>query len=109
MAVNADRTYIGRDGGLVPGAGAFVAALERAANRPPDVIVGKPSPAILHQAARSIGCPPDECLYVGDNAESDIAGAHAAGMYALLVLTGVTREPDPRADHVLPSVADLLS
>lgn len=110
VAVNVDRTYVGADGGLVPGAGVFVAALERGAGRPPDVVVGKPSITLLLEAAHSIGLPPAECLYTGDNLEADVAGAHAAGMDALLVLTGVatgTEAPADPPDHTLPSVADL--
>ena len=110
VAVNADRTYVGPDGGLVPGAGVFVAALERAVGRPADVIVGKPSVTMLLQAAASVGCSPADCLYVGDNPEADVGGAHAAGMDALLVLTGVVSEVGELADppeHVLPGVADL--
>ncbi|MDQ3809217.1 MAG: HAD-IIA family hydrolase [Chloroflexota bacterium] len=110
VAINVDRMYVGADGGLIPGAGVFVAALERAVGRPPDVIIGKPSVRLLHEAAESISEPPDMCLYVGDNPEADVAGAHAAGMDALLVLTGVATAaeecPDP-PEYVLPSVADL--
>jgi HAD superfamily hydrolase (TIGR01450 family) len=110
VAVNADRMYIGPDGGLIPGAGVWVAGLERAVGRPPDVVVGKPSVTLLLQAAESIGRPPADCLYVGDNPEADIGGAHAASMDALLVLTGVAAGadecPEP-PEHVLPSVADL--
>jgi HAD superfamily hydrolase (TIGR01450 family) len=111
VAINIDRTYIGEDGGLVPGCGVFVAALERGAARGPDVVVGKPSTTLLHEAAESVGCPPSECLYVGDNLEADVAGAHAAGMDALLVLTGVASTAEGWADqpeHVLASVADLI-
>jgi glycerol 3-phosphatase-2 len=110
VAVNVDRTYVGSDGGLVPGAGVFVAALERGASRPPDVVVGKPSITLLLEAAHSIGQPPADCLYTGDNLEADVAGAHAAGMHALLVLTGVASGTEDAADppeYVLPSVADL--
>src|SRR5579859_5164953 len=63
VAVNVDRTYVGAEGGLVPGAGVFVAALERAVGRPPDVIVGKPSSTLLLEAAHSIGQRPADCLY----------------------------------------------
>jgi HAD superfamily hydrolase (TIGR01450 family) len=112
VAINVDRTYVGEDGGLVPGAGVFVAALERAVSRPPDVVVGKPSITLLHEAAESIGQLPAACLYVGDNPEADIVGAHAAGMDAALVLTGVTSAADDDSadppEHVLPSVADLI-
>jgi HAD superfamily hydrolase (TIGR01450 family) len=110
VAVNVDRTYVGADGGLVPGAGVFVAALERGASRPPDVIVGKPSVTLLLEAAHSVGQLPADCLYAGDNLEADVAGAHAAGMDALLVLTGVASGAEAFHDppeHVLPSVADL--
>jgi HAD superfamily hydrolase (TIGR01450 family) len=111
VAINVDRTYVGPDGGLVPGCGVFVAALERAVSRPPDVVVGKPSVTLLHEAAASIGEPPMACLYAGDNPEADIAGAHAAGMDALLVLTGVASGLDgghEPPEFVLPSVADLV-
>ncbi|TME24936.1 MAG: HAD-IIA family hydrolase [Chloroflexi bacterium] len=111
VTVNMDRTYVGADGDLVPGCGVFAAALERAVGRPPDVIVGKPSITLLCEAADSVGQPADQCLYVGDNPEADVGGAHAAGMHALLVLTGVASSADESVDdppeHVLPSVADL--
>jgi 4-nitrophenyl phosphatase len=111
VAINVDRTYIGEDGGLVPGCGVFVAALERAVGRGPDVIVGKPSVTLLHEAADSVGCAPSSCLYIGDNPEADVVGAHAAGMDALLVLTGVATGVDEGVEppeFVLPSVADLM-
>ena len=110
VTVNMDRAYVGPDGDLVPGCGVFAAALERATGRAPDVVVGKPSITLLCEAAESVGQPAAECLYVGDNPEVDVQGAHAAGMAAMLVLSGVATSanecPDP-PDHVLPSVADL--
>ena len=110
VVVNMDRAYVGPDGGLVPGCGVFATALEVAAGRPPDVVVGKPSIALLCEAAGSIGLAPETCIYVGDNPESDIAGAHAAGMDALLVLSGVAASLDEARDppeYVLSSVAAL--
>jgi HAD superfamily hydrolase (TIGR01450 family) len=112
VTVNVDRTYIGADGDLVPGCGVFAAALERAVGRPPDVVVGKPSITLLCEAAQSVGVEPSDCLYVGDNPEADIGGAHAAGMHALLVLTGVASSASEVSDapeHVLASVADLAA
>jgi HAD superfamily hydrolase (TIGR01450 family) len=110
VTVNMDRTYVGADGDLVPGCGAFTAALQYAVGRPPDVVVGKPSITLLCEAAASVGAPASECLYVGDNPEVDVVGAHSAGMSALLVLTGVAKsaaECSEAPEHVLPSVADL--
>ncbi len=111
IAVNLDRRYLGRDG-PIPGAGAFVAALERASGRSPDVVVGKPSVTIVHEAVASVGCAPEACLFVGDNLDADVGAAHAAGLDALLVLSGVTDERELgqsglSVEHVLPSVAEL--
>jgi HAD superfamily hydrolase (TIGR01450 family) len=110
VTVNMDRIYVGADGELVPGCGAFAEALAYAAGRAPDVVVGKPSITLLCEAADSVGEPASACLYVGDNPEADVGGAHAAGMDALLVLSGVARSADECPDtpeHILPSVADL--
>lgn len=111
VAVNVDRYYLGTDG-LIPGAGAAAAPLERAAGRPPDVVVGKPSITIVEEAVASVGFAPPECLFVGDNLEADVVAAHTAGLPALLVLTGVTTRAELEAsgvavEHVLDSVAEL--
>jgi 5'-nucleotidase len=110
VTVNMDRTYVGADGDLVPGCGVFADALEYATGRAPDVVVGKPSINLLCEAASSVSTSAGECLYVGDNPEADIGGAHAAGMSAMLVLTGVASSAEglqQQPEHVLPSVADL--
>ena len=51
----------------------------------------KPSPDAFRTLAGEMGVAPDECLFVGDNAEHDVAGARAAGMYTLLI--------DRRGEH----------
>lgn len=40
----------------------------------------KPEAALFQRAAERLGVPPGRCLFVGDNPEADILGAHAAGM-----------------------------
>jgi HAD superfamily hydrolase (TIGR01450 family) len=111
VAVNVDRHYLGVDG-LVPGAGVAAACLEWATGRRPDVIVGKPSTLIVEEAVASVGAAPSECLFVGDNLEADVVAAHAAGLRALLVFTGVTTREQLEAsgvavEHVLESVAGI--
>src|SRR5699024_9455236 len=49
---------------------------------------GKPQAASLRMAAEAAGSR--RPLVVGDRLETDIAGAHAAGMDSLLVLSGVS-------------------
>jgi putative hydrolase of the HAD superfamily len=45
----------------------------------------KPDPAIFVSALELAGCEPAEALHVGDTREEDVAGAHAAGIRALLL------------------------
>jgi HAD superfamily hydrolase (TIGR01450 family) len=90
IATNADMT-LPSERGLLPGNGAMIAALRAATDAEPHV-VGKPGAAMFHAAmARGTFRAP---LVVGDRLDTDIAGANAAGMPSLLVLTGVST---PRA------------
>ncbi len=45
----------------------------------------KPSPAIFARALRHAGVSPQDCLHVGDSLAEDVAGAHAAGIEAVLL------------------------
>jgi len=91
VATNTDRTLPSPRGPL-PGNGALVAALATALGRGPDLVVGKPEPALFEQAAqRSDSRRP---LVVGDRLDTDIEGARRAGMDSMLVLTGVARPAD---------------
>jgi glycerol-1-phosphatase len=87
VATNTDRTLPSARGPL-PGNGALVAALRTALNRGPDVVVGKPEPALFMAAARRAGA--SRPLVVGDRLDTDIEGAVRAGLDSVLVLTGVT-------------------
>ncbi|WP_245633073.1 HAD-IIA family hydrolase [Luteipulveratus mongoliensis] len=87
VATNTDRT-LPTERGTAPGNGTLVAAVSAAVRSEPEV-VGKPGPAMYELAARRLGAEPRRLLGIGDRLETDIAGAHAAGMPAMLVLTGV--------------------
>ncbi|MEH1102793.1 HAD-IIA family hydrolase [Micromonospora sp. CPCC 205561] len=87
VATNTDRTLPSGRGPL-PGNGALVAALRTALGRDPDVVVGKPEPALFATAARRAG--EGRTLLVGDRLDTDIEGARRAGLDSLLVLTGVS-------------------
>jgi len=47
--------------------------------------VAKPDPEIFLAGARTLGLPPEDCLYVGDLYPVDVVGARAAGMSAVLL------------------------
>jgi HAD superfamily hydrolase (TIGR01450 family) len=86
VATNTDATLPSARGPL-PGNGAMVAAVRLATARDPEV-VGKPAPTLFRSAAERAGARAP--LVVGDRLDTDIAGAVAAGLPSLLVLTGVS-------------------
>jgi putative hydrolase of the HAD superfamily len=61
----------------------------------------KPNPAPFRAALFALGVAPQETLFVGDRPDKDVAGAAAAGMACIRVLTGeYARLPDTVAPLV---------
>jgi HAD superfamily hydrolase (TIGR01458 family) len=91
--------------------GAFVAGLEYAANVEAKVL-GKPSPQYFAAACEALDADPTMTWMVGDDLESDIAGAQGVGMRTVLLRTGKFR-PDvvdasrTRPDGIVSSIAHL--
>jgi hypothetical protein len=73
--------------GEAPGHGVMVDLLERFSGVEA-VVAGKPQRPLLDETVRRVGG--SRPLMVGDRLDTDIEGAHAAGVDSLLVLTGVT-------------------
>ena len=94
VVTNTDRTLPSPRGAL-PGNGALVAALQTTLERDPDLVVGKPEPALFTTAAQRTGAVAP--LVVGDRLDTDIEGAYRAGMDSLLVLTGISDEAAARS------------
>lgn len=88
-----DRTFPMPDGPW-PGTGAVTAAVEYATERTAEM-VGKPDPGIFLTALDRLG--PGRALMIGDRLDSDLAGAHAAGIDAAIVLSGVTTAQEAAA------------
>ena len=109
IALAKNRSFKDDDGALSLDAGAFVTALEFATGREA-LVLGKPSPAFFQAALASMNCAPESAVMVGDDAESDIAGALDAGLAAaVLVRTGKYRRGDETRFSPTPTatVADL--
>jgi ribonucleotide monophosphatase NagD (HAD superfamily) len=90
VATNADSTLPSPRGPL-PGNGSLVAALVSATGRQPHV-VGKPQPELFTAALAVTGGT--RALVIGDRLDTDIAGATAASLPSLLVLSGVSSPAD---------------
>jgi phosphoglycolate/pyridoxal phosphate phosphatase family enzyme len=99
--------------GVIPGGGTIVAAIETASQQKP-LVIGKPSPYILKVLLRKEKIRPKECLLVGDRLDTDVVCGRRAGVWTVIVLTGVTsaeeiaQAPARLKPHwVLNSIADL--
>jgi HAD superfamily hydrolase (TIGR01450 family) len=90
IATNLDAT-LPTPRGQAPGNGAFVDVVRRTTGGAPRV-AGKPFRPLLDEASRRVGA--SRPLMVGDRLDTDLAGARAAGMPGLLVLTGVSAVVD---------------
>jgi arabinose operon protein AraL len=112
FATNGDATCP-MPGGDVPDAGATLAYFQRAANRTPELVAGKPSQVMLEVALERLGVAANRCLITGDRLDTDIRMGHSAGMTTALVLTGVTRREDvfyasPGPDLLLENLGELV-
>ena len=102
IGTNSDRTLPVPEG-LVPGAGAILAALEAATDVRP-LVLGKPEPEIYQLALERLKRMPSETLVVGDRLDTDISGAQKIGCHTALLLSGVTRPDEARNWHPSPDI-----
>ncbi len=95
--------------------GAFLIGLERAAGIEA-TIIGKPEAAMFEGALDELNVPPDAAVMIGDDIDSDVRGAQAAGLSGVLVRTGKFRPqvldspgtvPDLVTDSIVSAVTAL--
>jgi HAD superfamily hydrolase (TIGR01458 family) len=92
VAMGKNRYFMQQDG-LSIDAGAFVTALEYAADTRA-IITGKPDPEFYRNAVNSMACETANTIMIGDDVEADVNGATDVGMTAILVRTGKYRDGD---------------
>ena len=100
VATNLDATYP-VPGGLIPGAGALVAAVATASGRTPEV-AGKPEAPTVELIRTRFG---NSGVVVGDRPSTDGALATALGWPFALVLSGVTAAVAPPGGEAIPDPA----
>lgn len=95
IATNRDPIYP-TERGIRPGAGSVIAAIEVPSGVAP-LVIGKPEPLLLLEAARAVGADARDAVVIGDGLLTDIAAAHAVGARSVLILTGVSSRADAEA------------
>ena len=89
--------------GLVPEAGATLAALQAATGVAPTVI-GKPARPLFDLAVQRLGRRRAETAVLGDRLETDIGGGQQAGLKTVLVTTGIDDERSVRQKGIEPDL-----
>ncbi len=108
VAANDDATYPTHEG-IRPGAGAIVAAIERASGKKA-LVLGKPYEFIYKVLKQMMG--EEEMVVVGDRLDTDIYFAKRFGLKSILVLSGIAKKEDIakskiKPDEIIPSLAHL--
>jgi HAD superfamily hydrolase (TIGR01450 family) len=85
VVANPDLTHPGAGGEPVPETGALLQALLACTGPVPFRLIGKPEPLLFRRALKILGAAVDEALMIGDNLETDAAGAARLGMRCVLV------------------------
>jgi NagD protein len=112
VATNPDRVCPTDQPTVLVDCGAICALLDKATGRGPDLVLGKPDPAMLSGILERHGLGPAQIAMVGDRIYTDILMAHRAEAFGVLVLTGEATRHDaeqanPRPHLVVPSLAEL--
>lgn len=111
IATNPDPIGPSNEGSL-PACGAVAAMISKATGVEP-YFVGKPNPMMMRRALNAIEGHSETTAMIGDRMDTDIVAGMEAGLYTILVLTGVTRRDQIdrfpyRPSLIVESVADLL-
>ncbi len=113
IATNRDATYP-VENGVRPGGGCLVSALETATSQKA-LCVGKPNTYSLKKILQLSGVCPRETALVGDRLETDILMGKRAGVFSVLVLTGISTREEARVcpkrlrpDRIINTLKELV-
>ena len=107
IATNPDRVCPTDQPTVLVDCGSICKCIEHATGRTPDITLGKPDPNMLSGIMVRHGLQADEIAMVGDRIYTDVAMAHNAGAFGVLVLSGETTLDVARAANPQPDLTAL--
>lgn len=112
IATNPDATGPSADG-VLPATGAISALITKATGRHP-YVVGKPNPMMFRSAMNRIGAHSENTAMIGDRMDTDVVAGIEAGLYTILVMTGIADDREIarypfRPTEILAGVHELVS
>ncbi|WP_227775676.1 HAD-IIA family hydrolase [Haladaptatus pallidirubidus] len=90
--------------GMVPDCGSIGALVERATDRKPDRIFGKPNAEMIQHVLDANGYAPEDVVVVGDRLETDVQLAENVGCESVCVLTGDATRADVEQSDIDPTL-----
>ena len=100
VGTNPDITFPSEIGSM-PGAGSILAFLQTSSGITPEVI-GKPNGIMFEEAIRRLDGTVNDTAMVGDRMNTDIAGAHSAGLRSILLLSGIAMREELMNSEIQP-------
>ncbi|MEZ4629743.1 MAG: HAD-IIA family hydrolase [Deinococcales bacterium] len=102
--------------GLLPGAGAIIAAISTTTGKNP-LVLGKPAASMFQEGLKRLQQEASACLMIGDRLETDVAGAKRLGILTALVLSGVSQaasfenpsSSSSKPDLVMQDIAEVVA
>ena len=99
--------------GFIPDTGAMLALFEKATNKKPLKIFGKPNPEMITHILKKHNVSPENVVMIGDRIYTDMELARRVPCDFILVLSGETKKEDlaqieEQPTLVVESVADLI-
>ena len=113
VAMHKNRFWLPDGKTLTMDAGAFITAIEYAAEKE-SILIGKPSPIYFHSALKKLGFNNNtEFIMIGDDLESDIGAAQNIGGKGILIYTGKTEYPlppniNPKPDFEVRTLKEII-
>lgn len=100
------------EGKLILDSGAFISAIEYAADKQA-IVIGKPSPLYFRTSLKQLGFSAESDFFmIGDDLENDILAAQKIGGKGILTLTGKTKTEDAKndkPDFIVNSLTEIIS
>ncbi len=98
--------------GVMPATGAIASLISKATGRDP-YVVGKPNPMMFRSALNRLGAHSMNTAMIGDRMDTDIVAGMEAGMYTVLVMTGVSSQASVadypfRPNRIIDGVHELV-
>ena len=99
--------------GFIPDTGAMLALFEKATNKKPHKIFGKPNPEMITHILKKHNISPENVVMIGDRIYTDMELARRVPCDSILVLSGEAKREDLTSieEHptlVVDSIADLI-